>query len=470
MTKTAKLLRDSAAMRWTMLILIALTMFAAYVVSDEFSPLKTILEQNNHWNSLEYGWFSSAYSIFNVFLGMLIFGGLILDKMGIRFTGIMSCILMILGIGIKYWAVTTPGLLQDTMVFLGNTYKMQVVWAVVGFGIFGVGAEIAGITVTKAIAKWFEGHEIALAMGLQLSLARLGSAAALAVSPMIATKFGGVGASVLCGLALLVFGTAFFIIYSIYDRKLDKQLRKTGLDTSSAQGNDEEFHLSDAVAVIKNPAFWMIATLCVLFYSAVFPFLKYASDLMVNKFNVAPEVAGYIPSILPFGCIILTPLFGTIYDRKGHGADLMIFGAVLITCVHLLFAAPFVTSPWIAMVLMVLLGVGFAMLPSAMWPSLAKIMPQKQLGTTISLTFFIQNIGLWGVPLLIGYVLDKYCITGTVESIVNGQPMTRNVYDYTLPMLIFVSFCAISLVIAVGVKLLDRKKGYGLQKPNIVKD
>ena len=466
--KTQGLLRDSAAMRWMMLLLVALTMFAVYVASDVFSPLKTMLEQHNKWNSLEYGWFSSSYSLFNVFLGMLIFGGLLLDKAGIRFTGIISCILMVIGIGIKYWAVSNPELLNTSMNFLGSNYKMQVVWAVIGYGTFGVGAEVAGITVSKVIVKWFKGKEMALAMGLQLSLARLGSAAALSFSPMLVAKFGNVGVPVLVGLVLLVVGGLCFVIYTFYDKKIDKQIKE------ETTVKEESFSLKDVKEVINNKGFWGIALLCLMFYAAVFPFLKYATDLMVNKFSVDPKLAGFIPSMLPVGAIVLTPLFGTVYDRKGHGADLMILGAAIITCVHLLFAAPFVTQWWIAVILMICLGIGFAMVPAAMWPSLAKIIPEKRYGTAIALTFFIQNVGLWGMPLLIGSILNSYCITGTrvelATQVIDGTPLTViqdvNTYNYTVPMLIFVSVCVLAVFIALFLKQLNKRMGYGLQEAN----
>jgi MFS family permease len=453
-------LRDSATTRWLVLLLIALTMFAAYVASDIFSPLQTMLERHNMWNPDEYGWFSGSYSIFNVFLGMLIFGGLILDKKGIRFSGILSCILMIAGISIKYWAVSTDSLLESTMMFLGNEYKMQVVWAVTGFGIFGVGAEVAGITVSKAIVKWFKGKELALAMGMQLSLARLGSAAALAFSPMIAAKFQSVSTPVLCGLVLLVLGGLSFLIYSIYDKKLDKQIKAEETEP------EESFNVKDVKAVLGNAGFWLIALLCVVFYSAVFPFLKYAAGLMEFKFGVDPELSGLIPSMLPFGAIILTPLFGRIYDKVGHGADLMIGGAALLVSVHVLFAMPFITQWWMAIVLMVLLGIAFSMVPSAMWPSLAKIMPERQLGTTYALTFYIQNIGLMLVPILIGKVLNNYCVVGTVLK----EGVEVNKYNYTLPMSIFAGICSFAIIIAIILKRTDKKKGYGLQLANIEKE
>jgi len=452
-------LRDSAPMRWLMLLLVALTMFAAYVASDIFSPLQTMLERHNQWNPSEYGWFAGSYSIFNVFLGMLIFGGIILDKKGIRFSGLMSCILMVIGIAIKYWAVTDDSLLGNSMMFLGSEYKMQVVWAVVGFGIFGVGAEVAGITVSKSIVKWFKGKELALAMGMQLSLARLGSAAALAFSPMIATRYSNVSAPVLFGLVLLVLGTLAFAVYSIYDKKLDTQIKADELEP------EESFNAKDLKAVLNNKGFWLIAILCVVFYSAVFPFLKYAAGLMEFKFGVDPQLSGLIQSMLPFGAIVLTPLFGRIYDKIGHGADLMIAGSVLLVSVHVLFAMPFIDQWWMAIILMILLGIAFSMVPSAMWPSLAKIMPERQLGTTYALTFYIQNIGLMLVPILIGNVLNKYSIVGTIVK----DGMEVNQYDYTLTMSIFAAICSLAIVVSLVLKFIDKKMGYGLQFANMEK-
>ncbi len=454
-------LRDSAPIRWMMLLLVAFTMFAAYVVSDVFSPLQTMLEKHNMWNPSEYGWFAGSYSIFNVFLGMLIFGGLILDRKGIRFSGILSCILMVVGIVVKYWAVSNDALLDSTMTFLGDEYKMQVVWAVVGFGIFGVGAEVAGITVSKSIVKWFKGKELALAMGMQLSLARLGSAAALAFSPMIAARYSSVSSPVMVGLILLLLGGISFVVYSIYDKKLDTQIKADELEP------EESFNAKDVKAVLNNKGFWLIAILCVVFYSAVFPFLKYAAGLMEFKFGVDPKLAGLIPSMLPFGAIVLTPLFGRIYDKIGHGADLMIGGSVLLVSVHILFAMPFIDQWWMAIILMILLGIAFSMVPSAMWPSLAKIMPERQLGTTYALTFYIQNIGLMLVPIMVGNVLNSdLSIVGTIVK--DGS--TVNKYDYTIVMSIFAAICSIAVIVSLVLKVIDKKMGYNLQFANIEKE
>ncbi len=451
------LLRDNKKTRWLMLLFISLMMFAAYVASDNIFSVEKVLTGSYAVTEAEYSDMAGAYSIFNVYLLMIIFGGLILDKMGIRFTGIFSCCLMVAGIALVAWSFYDLRDALDTgremtfIHFLGNPLRSQIFWVVMGIGVYGVGAEIAGITATKAIAKWFVGYEMALAMGLQLALARLGTGLAYGATPLVVSAAGGsVGFAVLVGLILLCVGLGVFCLYSVFDKRLDRQIQAEGATTEEGSA-EEEFHFRDIAKVLSNPAFWMIALLCLLFYAAVNPFLKYSTGMMVDKFGLSHELAGLFPMILPMGCIVLTPLFGGIYDRKGHGADLMILGAILITGVHLLFAAPFVNQAWEAILLMVLLGVGFAMLPSAMWPSIAKIMPAKLLGTTMALTFFIQNIGFIFVPKAIGAI----------------KTATGN--NYSAVMFFFAALGIVALVLSLSVKLLDRKKHYGLQLPNIKK-
>ena len=254
-----------------------------------------------------------------------------------------------------------------------------------------------------------------------------------------------------------------FFMYTIQDKKLDKSVAVEAAISGSAE--DESFKMADMWFIIKNKGWWYIAILCVLFYSAVFPFLKYASDLMINKFGVNPLVAGTIPSLLPFGTILLTPVFGSLYDRKGKGATLMIIGAILIILVHTLFSVPFLNFKSVAVVLIIVLGIGFSLVPSAMWPSVPKIIPEKQLGSAYALIFWVQNWGLTGVPALIGWVLDKYCITGT--RLVDGVSIPS--YNYSIPMMIFTGFGILALLFAFLLKAEDRKKGYGLELPNIEK-
>jgi MFS family permease len=428
------------------------------------APLKGLLEGQLEWNSSQYGFFTSAYGWFNVFLLFLIIGGIILDKMGVRFTGLMAATIMVVGAGLKYWAVSTHMLDGQMWHILWFDVKAQVMMASLGFAIFGVGVEVAGITVSKIIVKWFKGKEMALAMGLEMATARLGTALALSVSLPIAEKMGHVSAPILLGLILLCIGLISFIIYTFMDSKLDKE--QAAFDKANAIVDTEEsFKISDIGRIFTNKGWWYIAILCVLFYSAVFPFLKYAQDLMVNKFGVADNIAGTIPALLPFGTILLTPLFGNLYDRKGKGATIMIIGACILIFVHAMFSIPFLNHWLIAIVLTILLGIGFSLVPSAMWPSVPKIIPEKQLGTAYSMIFWVQNWGLMGVPALIGWVLQTYCITGQVER--NG--MMVNTYDYTLPMVIFMSLGILAVFFALLLKAEDKKKGYGLEMPNIEK-
>ena len=460
--KIQKILRDSKAARWTAIGIISITMFAGYYLTDCLSPLQQMIDRQIHWNSEEYGFYQGGYSLFNVFLLFLIFGGFILDKMGVRFTGIMSGIVMVLGAGIKYWAVSTHALDGQTWTIIW-TFPAQVWMATIGFAIFGVGCEVAGITTSRVIVKWFKGHEMALAMGLQLAVARLGTGLALFGAAGIA-HFGGhdnVATPVLVGFLLLCIGLLTYIIYCFQDKKLDKSL--AAANANDLNFEEDKFQISDIGLILKNKGFWYIAILCVLFYSAVFPFLKYACNLMINKFGVSEEFSGYIPSLLPFGNILLTPLFGSIYDKKGKGATIMIIGSILLIFVHLFFAIPIFNSYWFAIFLILVLGIGFSLVPSAMWPSVPKIIPEKQLGTAYALIFWIQNIGLWGVPLLIGWVLDKYCV------ILKGHDGIPTTYNYTVPMIIFMSFGVTALVFAFLLKIEDKKKGYGLELPNIEK-
>ncbi len=454
-----KTLRESKTARWTALAVVSFTMLCGYYLADVMAPLKPLLESQKGWTSTEYGFFTSAYGWFNVFLVMLIIGGIILDKKGVRFTGMMATSIMVIGTAIKYWAISTHSL--DGAMLFG--WKAQVTVAGIGYAIFGVGVEIAGITVSKIIVKWFKGKEMALAMGLEMATARMGTTLALSTSAPLATAMKDVSAPILLCLIMLCIGMISFFIYTFMDKKLDASIVKDNI--GRVVEPEEEFKLSDIKMIFMNKGWWYIAILCVLFYSAVFPFLKYASDLMVNKFGVKESLAGLIPSLLPIGTMVLTPTFGNLYDRKGKGASIMILGAILLIIVHFLFAVPFLNNWLFAILLVIVLGVGFSLVPSAMWPSVPKIIPEKQLGTAYAMIFWVQNWGLMGVPALIGWVLDKWCITGT--KVIEGNNVPT--YNYTIPMLIFMSLGILALLFAFLLKAEDKKKGYGLQLPNIQK-
>ena len=449
-------LSDSKSARWTVLVIVSVTMMFGYFFTGVMSPLEPLLTAAKAdgglglgWTSDEYGFFSGAYGYFNVFLLLLFFGGIILDKFGIRFTGIMSTILMFGGALIKWYAVSHDFDGTIAVPFFGS-YHTQVVFAATGFAVYGVGCEIAGITVSKVIVKWFTGHELALAMGLQVALARIGTAGALALALPFAKAMGGVSASVGLGAAMLCAGMIAFIVYCIMDKKEDAS-------AAAVQSEPEEgFKFSDLGTLFCNRGFWYVAVLCLMFYAGVFPFLKFATKLMVMKYNVPEATAGLIPAMLPFGTIFLTPLFGSIYDKYGKGATLMLIGSTLLTLVHITFALPL--NSWVlAIIVMIVLGIAFGLVPSAMWPSVPKIIPMKLLGTAYALIFYIQNIGLALVPVWIGKV-------NQANTMADGKTI-----DYTQSMTIFACFGAIAIVISLLLIMEDKRKGYGLQKPNIKK-
>lgn len=429
-----------------MLIIVATAMMMGYFVNDVMSPLETLLELPKSqgglgWTPSDYGFFSGAGSFINVFLLMLFFSGLILDKMGIRFTGVLACSLMALGTLLKLYGVTTDFGTAEIAIF-GFQLPMSVAVASLGFAVFGVGYEMTGITVSKAMVRWFTGHELALAMGIQLAMARLGTSAALSISAPIARHFA-LSTPLLVSLAFLIIGLLAFLVFCVMDRKLDDDSTKSTTDES------EEFHWGDILVTLRNPGFWLITLFCVLFYSAVSPFLKFSTKLMVMKYGVDTDIAGFFSSIAPFGTILMTPLFGAVYDKYGKGVTLVITGALMLTAVHFGFSLP-IHSSTIAIALMVTLSIGYSLAPAALWPCVPKIIPLKCLGTAYSMIFFIQNFGRAIIPMFVGRANET-------------DP------TYTTSMLIF-GFTALgAAVTAIGILLIDKHKHYGLQLPNIKK-
>ena len=444
-------INNSPFARWTVLIIVATAMMMGYFVNDVMSPLETLLEMPRSqgglgWTPSDYGFFSGAGSFINVFLLMLFFSGLILDKMGIRFTGTLACSLMALGTLIKYYAVTAE-FGNEPIAFLDYQLPASAVWASLGFAIFGVGYEMTGISVSKAMVRWFTGHELALAMGIQLAMARLGTAAALSISAPIARHYT-LSMPLLISLAFLIIGLLAFLVFCVMDRKLDDSGQTTE-DSADNTQYEEQFHFSDILVTLRNPGFWLITLFCVLFYSAVSPFLKFSTKLMVMKYGVDPDIAGFFSSIAPFGTILMTPLFGLIYDRYGKGVTLVITGALMLTAVHFGFSLPMHSST-IAIALMVTLSIGYSLAPAALWPCVPKIIPLKCLGTAYSMIFFIQNFGRAVIPMCVGRANET-------------DP------TYTTSMLIF-GFTALgAAVTAIAILVIDKKKNYGLQLPNIKK-
>ncbi len=473
-------LRDSKAARWTALVILSFTMFAGYMFTEIISPIKPLLESTYGWTSSDFGTVVSAYGWFNVFFFALIFVGILLDKFGIRFSTLSSAGIMVIGALLKYYAFS--GTFDPQATILGM--NLRVFYASIGYAIFGVGVEYAGITVSKSVVKWFKGKEMALAMGMQVAIARLGSFVPLAFGAKIAKSFD-IPSYILLGVVFLIIGLIAFFVYNTMDMKLEKQ-ESSGKNKVA----EDEFKFSDLSVIFTNKAFWYIAMLCVLFYGAVFPFYKYGPDLMVNKFGVPDDWAGTIPSLVPFGTMLLTPLFGGIYDKKGKGASIMILGAVLLIVVHVIYYLPFITNIYVAIANAILLGIAFSLVPSAMWPSVPKIIPEKQLGSAYATIFYIQNWGLMGIPFLVGKVLDatnpqvvqaiKDLNTKlTAEGLSPDQIQARitelkaagnfPLYDYETTWLIYVGLTILALIFAFLLKAEDKKKGYGLELPNIEK-
>ena len=451
MTQTIqRKLNDSAFARWSALILIALMMFFAYMFVDMLSPLKSQLELSLGWDGGTFGTYAASEYFLNVFCFFLIFAGIILDKMGIRFTGLLSASLMVIGACVKFYAMSEwfigtsfEAWMNSWWVSLPATAKLSCL----GFMIFGCGCEMAGTTVSKAIAKWFKGKELAMAMGLEMSIARLGVFAAMWLAPMVSVSFNNsVSAPVAFGAILLMIGLIFYFVFVVMDRKFDKQLEAAG--ELVAEASDEEFKLSDLGKIFKSKMFWLVALLCVLYYSAIFPFQRYAPDFLDRTLGITNGAQLF--SCFPILAMVLTPFLGGFIDRKGKAASMLMVGSIIMIACHLSFAflLPAFPSQILAVAIIAILGVSFSLVPAALWPSVPKIIDERILGSAYCIIFWIQNIGLFLVPKVIGEVLDA---TG----------------GYVVPMVIFSSFGVFALFFGFWLKREDKKKGYGLELPNI---
>lgn len=532
-----KTLRDSAALRWTALLLLALAMFCAYIFMDILSPIKDLMLTQRGWDSTAFGTMQGSETFLNVFVFFLIFAGIILDKMGVRFTALLSGAVMLVGALIKYYAVSSSfigsGLetwftenLNHIPVFeqLGVSpfYEGMPASAKVaacGFMIFGCGAEMAGITVSRGIVKWFKGREMALAMGSEMALARLGVATCMIFSPFFA-KLGGnvdVSRSVAFGVVLLCIAMMMLVVYFFMDRKLDAQ-------TGEAEEKDDPFKISDLRQILTSSGFWLVSLLCVLYYSAIFPFQKYAVNMLQCNLTFTEEPAdsfwastsvtivqyvimllvavtafmfnfmknkavkygvlclsvvalvtycymGYmrqsaesIFAVFPLLAVGITPILGNYVDHKGKAASMLVLGSLLLIACHLTFA--FVLPAFqgneiggvvVAYLTILVLGSSFSLVPASLWPSVPKLVDAKIIGSAYALIFWIQNIGLWLFPLLIGKVLDK-----TNPGVTDATQL-----NYTAPLIMLAGLGVAALIIGLILKVVDKKKGLGLEEPNI---
>lgn len=465
---TNLLLKDRPLFRWTVLVLLSLMMFFAYMFVDVLSPLKSLLETDLGWSSENFGMFAGSEYFLNVFFLFLIFAGVILDKIGVRYTAMLSAIVMVVGASIKYYAIT-PAFAGSGMESWLNSwwtsFPASAKLASLGFMIFGCGVEMAGITVSKGIVKWFTGKELALAMGLEMAIARLGVFAVFRISPRIAgvlsnetttsTLAPDLSKPVLFVLGLLLIGLLCSAIYFLFDKKLEKQIGDSGEEP------EEPFKIADLKLLFTSKTFFIVAGLCVLYYSAIFPFQKFASNMLECRLGISSTEASDIFSYFPIGAMVLTPILGNFLDRKGKGATMLILGALIMICCHLIFAicpSEYFTI-YVAYTAIILLGVSFSLVPASLWPSVPKLVENRCLGSAYSVIFWIQNIGLMIFPMIIGWSL----------TVCNKDVQNPLDYNYTVPMLIFASLGVLAALLGIWLKAEDKKHGYGLELPNIKK-
>ncbi len=544
-----KTLRDSAAMRWTALLLLALAMFCSYIFMDILSPIKDLMESTRGWDSDAFGTMQGAETFLNVFVFFLIIAGIILDKMGVRFTAVLSGLVMLAGAVIKWYAVTDSFIGSGLETWFTNNLNYIPVFdelgvspfyegmpasakfAAIGFMIFGCGCEMAGITVSRGIVKWFKGREMALAMGSEMALARLGVATCMIFSPFFA-KLGGsvsVSRSVAFGVVLLMIALIMFIVYFFMDKKLDSQ-------TGEAEEKDDPFKISDLGQILTSSGFWLVALLCVLYYSAIFPFQKYAVNMLQcnltleapakDSFWAGEEVTIYqylimlvvavtafasnfqkrknaqytllgisiislvvycymgymrqsaeaIFAVFPLLAVGITPILGGYVDHKGKAASMLVLGSLLLIVCHLTFAFVLpmfkgnaVGGVMIAYITILVLGASFSLVPASLWPSVPKLVEPKIIGSAYALIFWIQNIGLWLFPLVIGKVL-KGTNPELAQKVADGLLTKEEAavqYDYTAPLVMLACLGVAALILGFILKAVDKKKGLGLEEPNI---
>ena len=535
-----KTLRDSAAMRWTALLLLALAMFCSYIFMDILSPIKDLMQETRGWDSTSFGRMQGSEVFLNVWAFFLIFAGIILDKMGVRFTAVLSAIVMLVGALIKWYAVSEVFMGSGLETWFNNHLNWAPLFglewldilpfadgmpasakfAACGFMLFGCGCEMAGITVSRGIVKWFKGREMALAMGSEMALARLGVATCMIFSPFFARLGGHVSVtrSVAFGVVLMCIALIMTIVYFFMDKKLDAQ-------TGEAEEKDDPFKISDIGKILSDSGFWIVALLCVLYYSAIFPFQKYAVNMLQCNLTLTPPDAdtfwagdsvtiiqyvimlvvaaagfasnfqkkanmkygllglsiaalivycymGYmrqsaesIFAVFPLLAVLITPILGSYLDHHGKAASMLVLGSLLLIACHLTFA--FVLPAFkgnavggiiIAYATILVLGSSFSLVPASLWPSVPKLVDAKVIGSAYALIFWIQNIGLWLFPLLIGQVLDK----------TNPDVTDPTQFNYTAPLVMLASLGVAALILGLVLKVVDKKKGLGLEEPNII--
>ncbi|HJZ40832.1 MAG TPA: MFS transporter [Bacteroidales bacterium] len=456
MQEEHKSLRELTYVRWGVLLIVSLIMAANYYFYDALSPLKDLMQSRLGFSNQQYGFLQSTYSISNVFLFMAVIGGILLDKWGIRFTGIGFTCFMAAGSILTYYGSSEtfrnggPGydFFNSFMTGFSPEFKLMTV----GYFFFGLGAETSIVVITTIVVKWFKGKELALALGLNLAVARLGQAMSFYFSSNLSTEDFW-NRPIFLSACLLSTAFLFFLIYSLIDFRLDRQIKfRLQLDDAG------KFKISDVLKIIRIPSFIYITLLCVTFYSAFFPFLKYATDLLHNKFSITTALAGKLTSIPIFCTVLFTPFFGWIADIKGKSASMMVFSSILLIVAHLTLTFTMINP----IIPMALLGIAFSLIPAAMWPGVAKIIDQNKLGTAYGIMFSVQNFGLWLFPILIGIILDRSNPGVTAAMVEEGAAK----YNYTYAILMLAMIGVVGIVFALLLKREDKTSGFGLELPN----
>ncbi|HEY9114495.1 MAG TPA: MFS transporter [Bacteroidales bacterium] len=448
MEKFKKKFSESVALRWGVLVLVGFVLSVNYYFYDAFSTLKEQLVSEFGYTNTQYGLFASFYSIPNTFLMMAVIGGIFLDRFGIRRTGFWFIFFMAFGALLTAYGASDyyseGGLGFNLMSSFLPSFSPQLKMMLLGRFFYGLGAETSIVVVSKILVKWFKGKDLALAFGLKVGFGRLGTFAALQLSPRIAQDGLHLSTAIWFAAILVLIGLLAFIVYMLLDMRYDKEV-----DPKTVAEKKDRFKLSDIGDIVRNPAFIYIALLCVTFYSAVFPFLAFAPDFFQNKFDMSSVQSGAVTSWLPLATLVFTPLFGFLIDRYGKAATAMIFGASLLLIIHLMFTFTNI-QPHLPMIL---LGVSFSLIPAAMWPSLVRLVKEKEIGTAYGLMYSIQNLGLFSFPILAGYILDK------------SNPGVEEHLNYTPTMIMFAVLGLLGVIFAFLLKYEDKKNKRGIDLP-----
>ncbi len=402
-------------LRWGVLLIMGIVVFGAYYAFDALSPIASYIISDMGITRAQYGLLFSYYSLPNLI--MVLVGGILLDKIGIRKAGNLFTALCATGVLITAAAPSFPIML-------------------LGRFIFGLGAESLLITKTKILSKWFKSKELALGFALALSIARLGTIAAHNTSAHIQALSGSWRLSIWVSSVIMFISFALFLVYAGIDKKSEKSFRDPDRGDKS-----EKFVIQDIFRF--KPSYWFISILSMTFYSAIFPFTAFSTVFLQAKFGFSAVKGGFYTSLIVIGSMVFTPLFGFLVDKFGKRATMIIIGSILLVPAHSLLA---LTSLHPA-VSMVMLGFSFSLVPAALWPTIPLIIEEERLGTAFGMMTLLQNIGMTAVPWLAGKITD-----------ISGG-------DYTYTMIMFASLGFVGLIFSILLKISEKKEDLAIELP-----